>query len=271
MLVDEQRATRPIYLMLLTICAFYNTSDWVFALPFASLFAAAILYERVLTHWMFWTLVTSLLGISIGRLWLSEGNHLFFLFYVSLIALVASHTDSPRSVFRLNARYMIGVVFGLATFWKLISNNFTSGLFYSHLLVTDDRLGIVGLLFTKLSRSDILANRLALTRVLDTPVELISYPEIQTLAVALTWSTLAVEAAVAIVFLVDTDLARRLRSPILLAFLLGTYIVIPVPSFGTILACLGYAETRSKFYQKLFLMAFIFMPLTALRYYLLPV
>lgn len=271
MVVNEQAATRPIYLMLLTSCALFTTGDWVVALPFASLFAAGILYDRLLSHWFFWTLVTSLLAVAIGRLWLSEGNHLFLMFYASLAALTASHTSNPRSVFRMNARLIISLAFALATFWKLISQSFVSGQFYSYLLVTDDRLGMLGLLFTELTQQDIAANRQAVAAVLDAPVQLITYPEIQALAVVLTWLTLVLEAGLAIVFLVNTSVIRRLRSPLLLIFLLGTYTAVPVPSFGTTLACLGYAETSSKFYQNIFLAAFIFMPLTALRYYLLPI
>lgn len=269
--VAERTATRPIYLMLLVSCALYNTNDWVFALPFASLFAAGILSERIINHWLYWTLVTSLLGSAVGRLWLSEGNHLFLLFYLSLIALVASHSSKPRSVFRLNARLVIGLVFALAIFWKVVSEDFISGFFYSHLLVTDERLSIIALLVTDLSRSDVAANRQALIGVLDTPTKLISHPGIQSLATVLTLLTLILEAAVAIAFLTTNKISRRVRSPILLFFIIGTYTLVPVPSFATAIACLGYAETDCKVYQTLFLAVFIVIPITALRYYLLPI
>lgn len=271
MRASEQRAVKPIFLMLLIVCAFYATTDWIFAVPFTSLFAAAVLCERVLYHWFFWTLVTALLGFSTAHLWLSEGNHLFLLFYVALTALVASHTATPRKVFRQNARLMIGLVFGLATLWKVASEDYVSSLFYAHLLITDDRLGALGVLFTDLSRSDIAANQQALLRALDGPVQLITSPGIHPLAVVLTWLTVAMEATIAVVFLGNTSFLRRLRSLSLLVFLLGTYTLVPVPGFGTTLACLGYAETSSKTYQMLFLLAFILMPLTSLRYYLFPI
>lgn len=268
---NEQIASRPLYLMLLTTCAFYATGDWATALPFVSILAAGILYERILNHWFFWTLVTCLLGSAIGRLWLSEGNHLFLLFYLSLTALIASHTSTPRVVFKWNARLIIGLVFTLAIFWKLISESYLSGQFYTYLLVIDDRLGAIGLLFTELTRQDIAINRQAVAGVLDAPVQLITYPKIRILAMIMTWLTFIIEAALAVVFLIDTTSIQRLRSPLLLIFLVGTYTVVPVPAFGMALACLGYAETSSKTYQNLFLAAFIIMPLTALRYYLLPI
>ena len=258
---------RRILLMILLTATFYASAEWYFIVPFSCLAAASLLYQDVLTSWLFWALTSALLGFALVQLWLIEGNHLYLLFYLSLMALVATSSDEPLKVVRHNARLLIGCIFALAIVWKLITPEFMSSTFFSYYLVQDARLAPIALLVTDLTRTDVLANRETLSGAWDETMTLRSTVRVERLAIVLTWLTFVVEAAVAAAFLIPAKQFERIRDPALIIFLTGAYLVVPVPSFGMSFACLGYAQTNSLATERLYLILFILMPLTSLRYY----
>lgn len=256
--------------MVLVTCAFYTTPGWFFVIPFTSLFGAALLFRSLLYNWLTWTLVTALLAFTLVQGWLLSGNHLYLLFYLSFAALVASLSPKPERVFARNARLMLGLIFVLAVFWKLVGPGFVSGTFFEFYLIHDERLAPVALLLTDLSYADVLANRAALEEVWEEGALMLqTTPQVERLALWLTWLTLVVEVSVAAAFLGPTKWTGQFRDPVLLAFLATAYLVVPVPSFGMGLACFGYAQTSSHRVRALYLVAFLVMPLTALRYHLI--
>lgn len=261
----EQVPLERIYLMTLLTLAFYVPTHWYFLIPFITLLSACLLFRRVLYHWLFWTAVTALVGFTLAQLWLTEGNHMYLLFYLSLTCLVTALSTTPQQTFALNARLIIGTVFALATFWKLVSPSFTSGTFFTYYILHDERLAPIGMLLTELSRDDIRANQEAVRQVLNRPAALIIPLGVGRLAHCLTWLTLTTEGLVALVFLAKWSF----RDAVLILFLATAYLVIPVPSFGMALACLGYGQTSSQVIKTLYLVAFILMPLTSLRYFLI--
>ena len=107
--------------MTLMTAAFYFSDLWFITLPLWSLILAALLFDedRVLNRWEFWTLVSAIMAVGIIQMWIPEGNDYFLIFYLTLIALQGSHAAAPMAVIALNARLLVGIVFSLASFWKL--------------------------------------------------------------------------------------------------------------------------------------------------------
>ncbi len=260
----EQPPMERIYLMTLLTLAFYVPTQWYFLIPFVSLLSAGLLFRWVLHYWLFWTAVTALVGFTLAQLWLVEGNHLYLLFYLSLTSLVAALSPKPQETFALNAKLIIGIVFLLATFWKLVSPSFTSDTFFAYYLIHDERLAPIGMLLTELSGDDVLTNQEALKNATHKVVKLTTLPEIRQLAGWLTWLTIITEGLVATVFL----LKWVFRDAVLLLFLAAAYLIIPVPSFGMALACLGYGQAGSRVSRAVYLIVFLLLPLTSLRYFI---
>jgi hypothetical protein len=77
------------------------------------------------------------------------------------------------------------------------------------------------------------------------PVQLASSPRVQMAAQVLTWSTVAVEGLLALLFLLPVTARwwHAARDCALLAFLIGTYLIAPVFGFGGLLAVMGAAQT----------------------------
>ena len=256
-----------LHLMTLVASAFYLTTSWYFVIPFVSLFSLALLFRQLLGNYLYWTIVVALQGFTLVRLGLDENTYAFLLFYLSSIAFVATLSPDPEEVFARNSRLLIGFIFLFATFWKLVGSGFLSGDFFGYYLLHDRLLAPVALLLTDLSQSDILANRAALEGVWDGSLTLRTSPQVQRLAFSLTWLSLIIEAVIAVAFLAPFQLAKRMRDPLLVVFLFTSYLIVPVPSVGMSLACLSYAQTEHTWFQRCYLIAFLVMPLTALRYY----
>lgn len=258
--------------MTLMTAAFYFSDLWFITLPLWSLVLAALLFDedRVLNSWEFWTLVSAVMVVGIIQMWIPEGNDYFLVFYLTLIALQGSHAAAPMAVIALNARLLIGIVFSLASFWKLVSESFRSSAFFTLNLLFEDRLAPLTLYLAGLPRPAFLENRSAFEQFDLAKGFIVNVnPVVASIAQVLTWTTVVVEISVAVLFLIPLKHFRHLRDPALLLFCAGAYLIMPVPGFGMCLATLGFAQTPYRVYKTLYLVAYILMPLTATRYWLL--
>lgn len=256
--------------MALIAFAFFGTTAWYFTVCMTSLLATAVLYRKASQSWLFWAVVTSVNGFALIQLWLDEGNHLYLYFYISLAILTALLSRAPAAVFRINARLIIGLVFAFATLWKLFTPSFISGEFFRYYLVHDDRLAPIGVVLTELTFDDVFLNRENLDRLPEGEVTLIVPTGVKTLAVALTFLTILTEGVVAACFLWFGRRADKFRDASLIFFLIGAYLVVPVPAFGMGFACLGFGQSKWRYGKAAFLIIFIAQPLTTVRYFIVP-
>ncbi|MGL4612209.1 MAG: hypothetical protein ACRCYY_21440 [Trueperaceae bacterium] len=244
------------------------TLDWFLTIPFSTLVAAAVLYPKLRTNWLYWTVMTGICAGYVVARGLASENVFFLFVYISLAVLIALFSDNPYLSFRRNARLIIGIVFLFASLWKLMSPDFLSGSFFTFMLIADDRLGPFGAVATAISLEDIATNRSIFPVMPDMSHQLMTAPGIPLLAQMLTWMTFAIEFLVAIVFLVPLKPLYKIRDYALLLFLLTAYVFVPVPAFAMSFATLGYAQTDSARFQSIYKVVFVVMPLTAARYYL---
>jgi hypothetical protein len=207
----------------------YSSTQWIFSVPFVSLFGFALLYPLLRTSWIFWLVTTALLGFVIGQTWATEGNATYLFFYVSLSILVALLSEQPWWVMRLNGRWLTGLIFLFAVVWKLISPDFTSGAFMEFFLLADARVAPVAVALTSVTRTDVRENQQALSSLTE-PTQLKPRHSVRRLAVMLTYATLIVEVLVAATFLLPVR--QNVRDLTLCLFLFGCYALVTVPSFG---------------------------------------
>jgi hypothetical protein len=210
-----------------------------------------------------WMLLAALLAGRIAADWPLADNHIYLLAYWCLGVALAlcwyepsgSSDDDPKGsyhrsfeILRSTSRLLVGCAFACAVVWKaLLAPDYLDGRFFRVTLSTDDRLAPVALA-AGLSPVQLQANRDALeplpagVEVLDGPV-LVEPPGFRRVAAALTWGGVALEALVALAFLLPV--ATRwpsLRHILLLAFCVATYAFAPVAGFGWLLIVLGLAH-----------------------------
>ena len=113
---------------------------WHIALRLPILFALVfgILSRYWLTQWRFWGGVTLyyLAHIIYDPYWLA--NHHYVLFYTALAmtlsTLRSDDVQEARVIFRHNARAMMVILMGAATLQKLLSPSYRDGSFYAYLI-----------------------------------------------------------------------------------------------------------------------------------------
>lgn len=199
-------------------------------------------------HPLAWLALTGLATARVASGWPTNDNHAYLLVYWCLAAALASIATERDRVLAWNGRVLIGLTFAFATLWKLVlSPDLLSGGFFSVTLVDDPRFASIARLAAGLGEEQLLALR-EITRahvdgVFVPWAGMAKVPErLHAVARAMTLATLAIEAAVALTFLVPRPWTRGVRDFLLLAFCATTYAAAPVAGFGWILLSMGIAQ-----------------------------
>lgn len=211
-----------------------------------ALAVAGLVLPRVLQHPALWFALAGLAGWRVIAGWPLADNHAYLLGYWCLAIALARLARDPRRALAWNGRALVGLAFAFATLWKLLSPDYLDGRFFRVTLVEDRRLERLATALGGIDRNTLLARREFVAQHVDGPARALTAspepPGLRTLALAATWATLALEAAVAIAFL--TPLGRHvwLRHALLLCFCATTYAVAPVVGFGWLLLAMGAAQ-----------------------------
>lgn len=258
---------KTIALLTVLVTIMYGSEEWPITSVGAVLLTLAVLKRDTLTSHLFWLFMSALTLFTFGLFWYSEGDGFVLQIYWCIALSLALLTHEREKTLAEMARLLIGAVFLLTVISKLISPDFISGAFFEVFLVRDlGRIGLVSVLFTNLSVTDIASNIEVAKQLPEQVVKLTLAPGVRQLATLLTALTLIVESAVAAAFLLNFP--ARLRDALLTLFLAGTYLIAPVVVFGTTLAIMGFAQADSPKSKLIYLSFVLFIQLTPLRTYI---
>ena len=208
-----------------------------------------LLFPAALRRPALWWALTALTGLRVGLDWPLADNHAYLLCYWCLAVALALSAADPRRSLADSARWLIGLVFALATLWKLaLSPDYLDGTFFRVTLATDPRFADLARLLGGLSADALAEMRSALLQHAD--AGLLAHPvpapptRLALLADALTGWTVAIEAAVALAFLWPlAQRPARASDACLLIFCATTYAVATVDGFAWLLIAMGAAQT----------------------------
>lgn len=205
-----------------------------------------LVLPRVLHHPALWLALAGLAGWRVVAGWPLADNHAYLLVYWCLAIALVRLAPDPRQALAWNGRALVGLAFAFATLWKLLSPDYLDGRFFRVTLVEDQRLERFATALGGIDRDALLERREFVAQHVDGPGlagEAPSEPPgLRTLALAATWGTLALEAAVAVAFLAPLGRGVWLRHALLLFFCITTYAIAPVASFGWLLLAMGVAQ-----------------------------
>ncbi len=193
-----------------------------------------------------WLVFAVFHAVTYATRWYLLDNHDALVAYWA-VALVIAATGRRNDLLALQARLLLGLTFALATGWKIVSGQFLNGDFFTLALLVDPRFRGVTETLAGVPVEQVHANAdsLASAGASLTPgsVPLTGVEAVAAVAVVLTVATLVIEAAVALAMLLpEPPTGVRLRSLLLAAFLVGTYVIVPVSRFGILLAAMGVAQ-----------------------------
>lgn len=211
-----------------------------------ALAVAGLVLPRVLHQPALWLALAGLAGWRVIAGWPLADNHAYLLAYWCLAIALARLSPDPRSALAWNGRALVGLAFAFATLWKLLSPDYLDGRFFRVTLVEDQRLERFATALGGIDRDTLLARREFVAQHVDGPALAVTAPPeppgLRNLALAATWLTLALEAAVAAAFLALLGRRAWLRHALLLVFCTTTYAIAPVVGFGWLLLAMGAAQ-----------------------------
>jgi hypothetical protein len=186
------------------------------------------------------------------QLWRWEGldDHVVLTSYWFCALGLALLSDDPPRAMRTSARLLIGFTFACAAAWKLTSSEFVSGREFYNLLLNDSRFRPLAQLIGGISEHDLRANTALIVALRDpastnVAPRFVSTSAAHALAIAMTWWTLAIEAALAVTWLAGDWLARPgVRNALLVLFCMATYVTLPVTAFAAVLLTMALATTE---------------------------
>ena len=231
--------------------------------------AALALYRQ---RW-FWPtfFVVALLKFFTGSIFSLDNHSWLFLYWVLTLAIYSLVLPSEKH-FKLAARLLIAFSFVFATAWKVLSPEFRSGSFFTFAGAVESRFTglfeMLGLQAHGTGNNNTYYLQQWIVSNPPTGFQLVNNAELHPFWIFLTFATIAVEASVAILFLIPLAQKRAwMRDALLAGFCVGTYILMPVIGFGHLLCILGYTQSSLDEKKRRYLYAglMIFIQATMLR------
>ena len=269
MLSDDRHAMRIAIVMTLLLLLVYPDKTWFVRIPVTILAIIAILVERVRRAPLLWFACGLLLLAGVATRWSSADNHRYLMAYWLLAICVAMMASDAEPALKRSARLLLGFCFLFATVWKAMSPDFMNGTFFHFTLLADARFSIVvewlGGVTANMRQLNSLG--MAAIRHYASPIESLQLADAshtRALALAMTWWTVAVEGALALLFLLPSRLrVTHVRDFVLLIFALTTYAIAPVLAFGWTLLILGMVQVseRARFVRPAYIVVFVVLQL----------
>lgn len=246
--LDEGPGLLLVGLMTMGLVVVNTDHDPLLFVPSLTGFVAALARPSVLRRWWWWIGIAALIGLRTLMAWEGVDNHVVLTAYWAFALGLACTSNEPIEVAAAAGRWLVGLVFAFATYWKVSVPDFRSADFFSFTLLADDRFRHLATWVGGLPDAVHEANLRAIASIgtLDgapATVQLASTGRIATVAALLTIGTILVEAAVAGIYLCPVPAPRRWwRAATLVAFCVFTYVIVPVGGFGGLLVAMTIAD-----------------------------
>lgn len=245
-LLDQPVDELVFRLTLLTLILHGSSSAWL-DVPLKILCGYMLISRVHFNHRELWILVCALVWWVNATDWLWIDNHKYLISYWALVCAIAAGMKDAPKILAWNGRVLLGLAFAFATLWKLVAGQYWNGEFLYYTLLVDGRMEILAHWLGGISKADLSQARMAEDTIGLFPSESVSssLPDSRRLwlvAIAMSWWTLLIEAAIAVAFLIPQRLRLSAwRDVILMSFIAATYVIVPVLGFGYILTILGLA------------------------------
>lgn len=199
---------------------------------------------------LWWVIIFGHALILISE-WDFIDNHKYLSSYWMLacgLSLYFENTQEAKEMLAKNARWLIGLCFSFATFWKIIGGQFLDGSFLHYTFLTDGRFEFAVGYITNITRDILPANKMMVSHLQDyvlvqNGATLVSPSFVKSMALYVSWWTLLIEGLVGLSFLLpDRFFLGRRRDIFNLTFILSTYTFVPVAGFNYILVLLGLSQ-----------------------------
>ncbi len=223
--------------------------EWYYKLLFQVVCVTGLISPGVGRNAGFWCGVSAMMLYKTFDHWWMQDNHVFLLTWWCLTVTIALCTEHREHVVTANARWLIALSFLFATLWKgFLSPDYMSGDYFYYTFLTDRRFSQIGILLGGMTDADYQYNYKQVGQLTNYTAEIFrmqlrSTDELRLLTVVVTWWTVLIEGALAVMFLLPKRWRlSRYRHAVLLLFAWTTYVAAPVKTFGWTLTTMGLAQ-----------------------------
>lgn len=214
--------------------------------------ALGLLFRPLLDRENFWFTIVLVLAVAIFNNWYSLDNHKYLILYWCLAIGCSRMIPARNETLAMSARLLIGLCFGFATLWKLLSPDFASGAFFQYTLLTDSRFAEVAMWLGGVTSAGLESTEAALGLLFtygdpQSAFYLADGPYLALVARAMAVWTIVIEGSIAVLFLLPRRFGiTRWRDAALLTFVLTTYGIAPVLGFGWVLCAMGIMQSDTE-------------------------
>ena len=229
----------------------YGGQSQVLEALFVVCTGAALVFPSLLRRASFWFAMASLSVLLHGLKWIEIDNHQFLLTYWMLAIALALRTSDVTASLAHAARLLIGACFACGVFWKLFGGQFVDGSFLSLSFLINLKFESFTKAFGGIDTAQFLYFRdsfeLFRSGVLQTEALSIAASErLESIARVVSYATLAIEGAIAIIFLLGDRVSIRLRHALLIGFIVVVYPVATVPGFACVLVVMRLSDVNAR-------------------------
>lgn len=241
-----------VTIVALLLIFLFSIAQWYVHVPVQILCLSAIIFPPLRRQPVFWLVITAVLAVGVAYNWYMLDNHQFLVLYVSMLVFLAVAQGDRLNLpaLQTSARLMLALCFIFAVIAKLLSPDYLDARFFLYEMQFDTRFRMLGAAMGDVEASTIDQHALTLARVVHgegepiQPVAVLQTPRMVLGAQFLTWWTLLLEAAIALLFLIPVK--RKpfvlLRHASLWLFLVTTYAVASIHGFAWAIIVLALAQ-----------------------------
>jgi hypothetical protein len=249
---QQSRYSIILKLSLLFIFSFTD-SEHALDIPLKILALYMIISNRLFLDKSLWLILMLFHLLILFLQWDYIDNHKYISIYWLLACYLSLYSSKPLEHLQFNAKVLIGTVFIVATFQKIIGGQYTDGSFLHFTFITDGRFEIPIGLWADLPMNLLPENQAAMDDLRSFPnivqdIKLHTANSIKHLARFVSYWTLIVEFLIGFLFLysIKSDRLRQFKDYVLMYFMLSTYSIVMVSGFNYLLILLGFSQTIEK-------------------------
>lgn len=248
-LFDYPRHLLVLKITLLLLLLHAKTS-WGVHMPVRIACILMLSSDKLTTNKFLWGIITALMIYVNFNKWYIIDNHQYLITYWSAICLLSLFQEDILYFLSKSATYLIGLTFCFATIWKIIGLEYFDGSFLFYTLLTDGRLKLLAILGGGLTESELAYNSELMNFFYEfcskgLSISLKSNQQVIYFSIFLSYLTILLEGGIGITFLFSKYF-KKYKDGFLLAFIFGTYFLIPVLGFGFLLSILGITQISLK-------------------------
>jgi len=240
-----------IYKLSLLFIVAFTKSDYGIHIPLRILALYMIFSDKLCQSKSLWGILALGNIAIIASQWDYIDNHKYLSCYWLTACYLSLYAEHRLKYLQNNARILVGLVFTLATFHKIIWGEYLDGSFFHFTYLVDQRFADFVTAIANFTPDVLQANNETIHMMRDFPLDyaqgtITSHANVRNIALFSSYWVILIEGSVGLSFLfaLKSKFINKIKDWILLLFIFSTYGLVMVAGFNYMLVLLGISSTK---------------------------